>query len=154
MAPCSMQLAAIHTSLIGMGFPLERSCFFMRANHSDVVSVIGTQIVRGFDLNRFSISRFSRSRLPPMKPSMSSPITTGVKRTAPLWAKRTRMFSFPLSNAVYAFVSIRTRSTTASRPHRFGRFQPEQPLKSFTTPLRNGILWTQQPHFLPFYPHQ
>ena len=21
-------------------------------------------------------------------------------------------------------------------------------------PLQNGILWTQQPHILPFYPHQ
>lgn len=117
-APCSMQLAAIHTSLIGMGLPLERKPRFISANHSDVESMIGTRRLRGFSRKASSLARFSLFREPPSKPSSSSPSTIGLKRISSPRSNSAAIRSSPAKRAEKAQVSMRTLTLTPSHRHR------------------------------------
>jgi len=58
-----MQLAAIQTSLVGMGFPFFLSIRFISVNHSAVVSVMGTQTVLGINTGIFSLGGIERGQL-------------------------------------------------------------------------------------------
>lgn len=122
--PCSIQLAAIQTSFVGIGVPFFLSMRFISANHSAVVSVMGTQTVRGFSRNLARIALFSSVREPSKNPSSSSPTTTGDSSIASLLASSSATRPSPTISAEYALVSISTRLMAANPPRRCSNFPP------------------------------